>query len=94
MITVKAMINGIQSDKSDVVGGEVLVTAYRSAAGDITLVGSPILNRNYSNPSDTSDIDAAINVGTQSLDILVVGVAAQNWNWASTISYMLTVDNT
>jgi len=91
MVSVKALINGFQDDYSDSVGGEILVTAYRAAAGNIILVGAPIINVNYSNPVDTSDIDAVINVGTESLEIQVIGVAAQNWNWVSTISYMYTI---
>ena len=94
MISIKALINGMQDDYSDVVGGEILITAYRSAIGNIQLVGSPIINVNYTDLIDTSDISASIDVATQSIRLQVVGVAAQNWNWVATISYMYTIDNT
>ena len=93
MVSVKILINGFQSDYSDCVGGEILVTAYRAAAGDIKLVGAPIINVNYTDTIDTSDIDASIDVPSQSLLLKVVGVAAQNWNWVATYTYMYTVSN-
>ena len=93
MVSVKILINGFQSDYSDCVGGEILVTAYRAAAGDIKLVGAPIINVNYTDTVDTSDIDASIDVPSQSLLLKVVGVAAQNWNWVATYTYMYTISN-
>jgi len=94
MVSVKAIINGFESTYGDCVGGEIMVTAYRAAAGNIILVGAPIINVNYTDLVGTSDIDAVIDVGTQSLKLNVIGVAAQNWNWVTTYSYMYTIDNT
>lgn len=93
MVSVKIIINGFQDDYTDCVGGEILVTAYRAATGDIKLVGAPIINVNYTDTVDTSDIDASIDVGTQSLLLKVVGVASQNWNWVATYTYMYTISN-
>lgn len=94
MVTIKAFVNGFQDDFTDCVGGEVTVTAYRSSISNVTLVGAPIINVNYTDLINTSDVDAAVDVGTQTLRILVIGVAAQTWNWVSTYSYMFTMDNT
>jgi hypothetical protein len=93
MVSVKALVNGFQDDYTDCLGGEIMVTAYRPAAGNIALVGAPIINVNYTDLVNTSDIDAVINVGTQSLDIQVIGVAAENWNWVATTNYMYTVNH-
>lgn len=93
MVSITAVINGFQSDFTDCVGGTITVTAYRTVAGNVTLVGAPIINVNYTDIIDTSDIDAAIDVGTQTIRLLVVGVAAQTWNWVTTYSYMFTIDN-
>lgn len=93
MVSVKMLINGFQSDYSDTVAGEILITAFRAAAGDITLVGNPVINVNFSNPLDTSDIDYDIDVASQSLWIQVVGVVGQTWNWAGTATYMYTISN-
>lgn len=94
MVTIKAFVNGFQSDFTDCVGGEITVTAYRPAGGNVTLVGAPIINVNYTDVVDTSDVDATVDVGTQTVRILVVGVAAQTWNWVDTYFYMFTQDNT
>ena len=94
MVTIKGFINGFQSDFTDCVGGEITVTAYRPAGGNVTLVGAPIINVNYTDVVDTSDIDADVDIGTQSVRLLVIGVAAQNWNWVTTYNYMYTIDNT
>lgn len=93
MVSVKALVNGFQDDYTDCVGGEIMVTAYRTAASDILLVGAPIINVNYTDTVDTSDIDAVVDVGTQSLLINCIGVDGQNWNWVTTISYMYTISN-
>lgn len=93
MVSIKALVNGFQSTYADCVGGEIMVTAYRKAAGDIILVGSPIINVNYTNLTDTSDVDAVIDVGTESIIIKVIGVAATTWNWVASYNYMYTVDN-
>lgn len=93
MVSVKMLINGFQDDYTDCLGGEIMVTAYRSAAGNITLVGAPIINVNYTDTVNTSDIDANVDVGTQSLQLQVIGVAAENWNWVGTYQYMYTISN-
>lgn len=94
MITIKAFVNGFQSDFTDCVGGEVCVTAYRPAGGNVTLVGGPFINVNYTDVVDTSDVDAVVDVGTQTVQVRVIGVAAQTWNWVTTYLYMFTQDNT
>lgn len=92
MVSVKILMNGFQDDWTDCVGGEILCTAYR-AAGNIVLVGAPIINVNYTDTIDTSDIDATIDVGTNTLNFLCIGAAAQNWNWVATVTYMYTISN-
>jgi hypothetical protein len=94
MVTIKAYVNGFQDDFSDCVGGEIIVTAYRPTGGNVTLVGAPIINVNYTDVVDTSDIDANVDIGSQRVRIIVIGVAAQTWNWVSTYFYMFTKDNT
>ena len=93
MVSVKILINGFKSDYSNCLGGEILATAYRGSAGNITLVGAPIINVNYASTTDTTDIDALVSVGTQSLIFNVIGVAAQNFNWVATYTYMYTISN-
>ncbi len=93
MVSIMALINGFQSDFTDCVGGSIMMTAFRPAGGNITLVGAPIINVNYTDLIDTSDISASINVGTQSAQLQVIGVAAQTWNWVTTYRYMYTISN-
>ena len=94
MVSIKIIINGFRDDFSNCVGGEILATAFRNnAGGDITLVGAPIINVNYANPLDTSDIDADVDVPSQSLRLRVIGTAGDNWNWVATATYMYTISN-
>jgi hypothetical protein len=94
MVSVKIIINGFRDDFSNCVGGEILATAFRNnAGGNITLVGAPIINVNYANAVDTSDIDADVDVGSQSLRLRVIGTAGDAWNWVATATYMYTVSN-
>lgn len=93
MVSVKALINGFKANFLDCVGGEIMVTAYRPAGGNVELVGAPIINVNYTSLVDTSDIDAETDIGTQSLNIKVIGVAATTYNWVTCSYYMYTIDN-
>ncbi len=94
MVTIKSYVNGFQSDFTDCVGGEIMITAYRPAGGNVTLVGGPFINVNFTDLVDTSDVDAQVDIATQTARILVIGVAAQTWNWVTTYFYMFTKDNT
>lgn len=78
MITIEAIINGLYSTFADCIGGNALVTAYRPSGGNVTLVGSPVIN---TNTTSTADITATVDTGTQTVQVLVTGVAAQTWNW-------------
>jgi hypothetical protein len=88
-ITLMGNVVGAQSDHSNAVGGDFTVTARRSS-GDITLIGSPIVNvRSSSTATFTVDVDTT----TQSARVLVTGVAATVYNWVATLQYQKILTN-
>jgi len=90
MISVKAYINGFRSTFADACGAEVFVTVYRSNGGDVALVGVPVIN---TTTTSTCDVTAEAHVGSQSVIISVIGVAAQTFNWVGSYSYMYTLSD-
>jgi hypothetical protein len=90
MVTIKAYINGFRSTFTDALGGEVLMTAYRPTGGNVTQIGEEIINENS---TTTATLEASVDVGTQTVNIYVKGVAAQTWNWVTTFNYMFTLTN-
>lgn len=90
MVSIKAYVNGFRDTFADAIGAEVFVTAYRPAAGNVTLIGAPVIN---SNTTSTSDVTAVVDIGTQQLRILVTGVAAQTFNWVVSYNYFYTITN-
>lgn len=77
--TVKAYIDAIRDTKADALGAEVCFTFYRPAAGNVTLIGVPIININTTNIN--ADVQVTVDIGTQSGVINVVGIAGQTWDW-------------
>ena len=92
MVSIKAYVNGFQNDYQEALGAEVFLTAYRSSASDIIIAGAPIINVNYSNLIDTSDVYAGIDTGTNTVYVSVQGTP-DPWNWVTTFNYMYTVNN-
>jgi hypothetical protein len=84
MITIKAVINGIRDDASDCWGGEVIFTVLRPSGGDVTVVGAPIIN---ANTTSIADISGTVNIGAETAEINVIGVAGQTWNWVADYEY-------
>lgn len=89
MVTAKAIINGFKDDYLVALTGEVNLAVYRAPGGNVTIVGDKVITFAASGTS-TASLDAAATVGTQTLDVLVVGVVAENWQWVTTVSYQFT----
>jgi len=84
MVTIKAVINGLRDDTTDAWGGEVIFTVLRPAGGDVTIVGAPIIS---ANTTSTADISGSVNIGAETAEINVIGVAGQTWNWVADYEY-------
>ena len=84
MVTITAVINGIQDDFSDCWGGDLIFTVYRPAGGDVTVVGGIIAN---ANTTSTADVSGTVNIGTEMAEINVIGVAAETWNWSASYQF-------
>lgn len=93
MVTLTVICNGFVSNFVNCLGGQLIATAYRPTAGNVTLVGAATGSINYTDLVDTTDITIAVNVGTQSLNVLCTGVAGQTFNWVATYSYMYLINN-
>ena len=85
-VIVDAIIAATSSTGDDSLGGTVTVTVLRSTGGDVALVGVPNIN---SNTTSTADLQATADVGSESVIIYVIGVAAETWNWSATYNSIL-----
>lgn len=82
-VTFWGTVIGAQSNHTNAIGGDYLITARRASGGNVTLVGAPVLNINSSSAATfTCDVDVA----TQSVRLRIVGIAATTYNW-STVNY-------
>ena len=90
MVTVKAYINGFKDTYDVALTGEVGIAVFRASGGNVAIVGDKVVNFAASGAS-TASVDATATVGTQSLDVTVTGVAAENWQWVTTVNYMYTL---
>jgi hypothetical protein len=80
-VTVKGSLSAAQSDFSNGVGGDYIITARRTGAGSATIVGVATNNVQSSSAATfTCDVDA----GTNSIRVRVTGVAATTYNWKTT----------
>ncbi len=84
MVTIRAIINGLQNTTANAYGGEALFTVYRPAGGNVTIVGALIVN---ANTTSTADISGTVNVGLQTAEINVIGVAGETWNWLTSYEF-------
>ncbi len=83
-ITLKGTITGAQSDHTNAVGGDFLITARRASGGNVTLIGSILTNVNSSSAATfTVDVDT----GTQTVRVRVTGVAATTYYWSCAFQY-------
>lgn len=91
MIVLEARIGGFQSDFSDGIGSFVYVAARRAVAGNVTLIGIPVIDILESDAN--TDVTVVADTVGQNLKVQVTGVAAQTWNWVSTHSYHKVLTN-
>lgn len=91
MVTVSATINGFKSTFNHAAAGTISSSAFRPAGGNITTVGQHQVNF-AADVGATAGINFLdyINVAGQTLEIHVIGAAAETWNWVTTLSYMYT----
>lgn len=89
-ITLSGTITAAQSDHSNAVGGTFSITARRATAGNVTLVGSVVTNVQS---SSAATFTCAVDTGTQTVRVLVTGIAATIYNWAANYTYQLVLTN-
>lgn len=90
-ITLTGTITGAQSDHSNAIGGNYTIVATRTAAGNVTLTGSVITNVES---SSTATFTCGVDTVTQTVRILVTGVAATTYNWVANYTYQKVLSNT
>lgn len=91
MVTLFVRLGGFQSDFSDAISGSILAGSRRATGGDVTLIGTPVIDILESDSN--TDVTVTVDTGTQALLIQVVGIAAQTWNWACTYNYQKVLTN-
>lgn len=63
-------------------------TVYRTGAGSATMVGSPTTIHTQESSSDDATLDATFTVSGNDVRVSVKGIAAETWEWGSTMQYM------
>jgi hypothetical protein len=89
-VTLTGNITGAQSNHTNAIGGDFLITARRASGGNVTLVGSPVTNVNS---SSAATFAGTVDTGTQTVRITITGVAATVYNWVSTYEYQKVLTN-
>jgi len=82
---------GASFDQSDACGGSFEAVATRTSSGNVTLVGTPIINVNT---TSTATFTITVNTTTQAIVLSVTGLAATAYNWSSFITYHKVLSNT
>jgi len=90
-VTISGTVVAALVDQSDACGGSFLATATRTTSGNVTLIGTPIINLNS---TSTANFYVGVNTSLQTIQLYVVGLASQNYNWSSFITYHKVLSNT
>lgn len=81
-ITVKGYVTGRKADGSAGASREILAAARRTAAGNVTSIGTDhgtLVEDSAGTPAITTDVDTT----TQTVRIRVTGIAAETWQWTA-----------
>ena len=82
---VEAQVVAVQSDGTDRASYHLACTAYRTGAGAATLQGS--VTSIHAQESNAS-LDATFTVSGNDIRVSVTGIAAETWEWGTTITYI------
>lgn len=85
-IAVRGILIGRKSDGTAATQAVFDAAARRQSAGNVTLVGSATVTIKESNVS--TDVTLTANTTNQTLDLSVVGIAAENWVWEVQAEYI------
>ena len=79
---VEALVVGVQDDGTDRASYKIACTVYRTGAGGATLQGAvTIMHAQESNAA----LDATFTVNGNDLRVSVTGIAAETWEWGTTL---------
>ena len=82
---IEAFIVAVQSDGTDRASYHIAGTFYRTGAGNATIQGVVIdIHKQESNAA----LDATFTVSGNVVRVSVIGIAAETWEWGSTITYI------
>ena len=86
-VMIRGGVVGKKSDGTAVIDAQVSGSARRQSAGNVTVVGTPLV------VSRTNGVTPAVtfnaNTTTQQLEIKVAGIAAETWQWESNLEFTL-----
>jgi hypothetical protein len=82
--TLQGNIIGASSNKTDSCGGNFVISA-RRPSGNIAIVGSPIIEINS---TTTASFTCDVDIPSQSIRVLVTGLAATTYDWKLNAKYV------
>lgn len=90
-ITIEGTITAANTAHTNSIGGSFTATASRATAGNVTLTNDPTL---FITSTSTASFSVAVDTSTQTIRVLVTGIAATTYNWVTTYRYQKILNNT
>ena len=87
MAGVKAFANGKKADLSAAAGANLTGWFRRAAAGNVTLVGV-LQGAVQEDSAGSPSVTLSANTTTQTVDVVVTGIAAETWKWEVVVESM------
>lgn len=88
MVTVTGRFTGLNATSLDEgIGGTFEASYYRPLAGDVTVLGAPVININK-NFTGTATFSLSADTVNETIDINVTGEAGKTVKWTATYQYI------
>lgn len=83
-VMIRGGVVGKKSDGTAAIDVQVSGSARRQSAGNVTLVGTPLVVAREDS-AGTPAVTFVANTSAQQLEIKCAGIAAETWNWESNL---------
>lgn len=88
MITVRGHFTGFNSDSLEGIGGTFEASYYRPLAGNVTVLGTDIINI-HKNFTGTATFSLSADIVNQTIDINMTGETGKTIEWTVTYQYIM-----
>lgn len=85
-VMIRGGVVGKKSDGTAAIDAQVSGCARRQSAGNVTLVGTPLVVAREDS-AGTPAVTFNANTTSQQLEIKVAGIAAETWQWESNLEF-------